>query len=127
MFRSDERRPCGRKQQEQITEWEGRGAYPNFGDQTTLVRVAERRAFDIAVLAASILNEGAPRLRRLALSLAKTALESGPTAPRNVPLNILELLQNKVEELRKLWTGPRWPAWSGHRSGSPTGRIPGWP
>jgi hypothetical protein len=63
-----------------------------------------------AALPDTLVDEGALRSRRLALNLAKTALESGPTALRNVPLNILELPQNKAEELRTLWTGPRWPA-----------------
>ncbi|MGI8448786.1 MAG: ATP-binding protein [Streptosporangiaceae bacterium] len=91
------------KQQEQIREWEAEGAYPDFGDQTTPVRIAERQAFDIVALsAASVVNEGTPRSRRLALNLIKTALESGPTALQDVLLNVLELPQDKVEELRTL-------------------------
>jgi hypothetical protein len=69
------------KQQGQIREWEAEGAYPDFGDQRTPVLVAERQAFDIVALsAASVVDEGTPRSRRLALNLIKTALESGPTA-----------------------------------------------
>jgi hypothetical protein len=91
------------KQQEQIREWEAEGAYPDFGDQATPVRIVERQAFDIVALsAASIVNEGTPRSRRLALNLIKTALESGPTALQDVLLNVLELPQDKVEELRTL-------------------------
>jgi hypothetical protein len=91
------------KQQEQIREWEAEGAYPDFGDQATPVRIAERQAFDIVALsAASVVNEGTPRSRRLALNLIKTALESGPTALQEVLLNVLELPQDKVEELRTL-------------------------
>jgi hypothetical protein len=91
------------KQQEQISEWEAEGAYPDFSDQTTPVRIAERQAFDIVALsAASIVNEGTPRSRRLALNLIKTALESGPTALQDVLLNVLELPEDKVEELRTL-------------------------
>ncbi len=91
------------RQQEQISEWEAEGAYPDFSDQTTALRVAERQAFDLVALsAASIVNEGTPRSRRLALNLIKTALESGPTALQDVLLNVLELPQDKVEELRML-------------------------
>ncbi len=52
--------------------------------------------------AASIVNEGPPRSRKLTLSLIKTALESGPTALQDVLLNVLELPQDKMEELRTL-------------------------
>jgi len=91
------------KRQEQISEWKSEGAYLDFGDQATPVRIAERQAFDIVALsAASIVNEGTPRSRRLALNLIKTALESGPTALQDVLLNVLELPQDKVEELRAL-------------------------
>jgi hypothetical protein len=91
------------KQQEQISEWEAEGAYPDFRDQTTPVGIAERQAFEIVALsAASIVNEGTPRSRRLALNLIKTALESGPMALQDVLLNVLELPQDRVEELRTL-------------------------
>ena len=91
------------KQQEQITEWESDGVYPDFGDSPTPTRIAERQAFDIVALsAASIVNEGSRRTRKLALNLIKTALESGPTALQDVLLNVLDLPQDKVEELRIL-------------------------
>src|SRR3974390_774593 len=65
------------KQQEKISAWEAGGAYPDFGDQDTPVKIAERQAFDIVALsAAAVVNEGTPRSRRLALNLIKTALES---------------------------------------------------
>lgn len=91
------------RQQEQIRAWEAEGAYPDFGDQDTPVKIAERQAFDIVALsAASVVNEGTPRSRRLALNLIKTALESGPAALQDVLLDVLELPQDKVEELRAL-------------------------
>jgi Histidine kinase-, DNA gyrase B-, and HSP90-like ATPase len=91
------------KQQEQLSAWEAEGAYPDFGNQDSPVKVAERQAFDIVALsAASVVNEGTPRSRRLALNLIKTALESGPTALQDVLLNVLELPQDKMEELRAL-------------------------
>lgn len=65
--------------------------------------MAERQTFDLVALsAAAIVNEGTPRSRRLALNLIKTALESGPTALQDVLLNVLELPEDKVEELRTL-------------------------
>jgi hypothetical protein len=91
------------KQQEQIKEWEDDGVYPDFGETTTPTKIAERQAFDIVALsAASIVNEGPPRSRKLTLNLIKTALESGPTALQDVLLNVLELPQDKMEELRTL-------------------------
>jgi Histidine kinase-, DNA gyrase B-, and HSP90-like ATPase len=91
------------KHQDQINTWEAEGAYPDFGEQDTPVRVAERQAFDLVALsAAAVVNEGTLRSRRLALNLIKTALESGPTALQDVLLNVLELPQEKVEELRAL-------------------------
>ena len=66
-------------------------------------RVAERQAFNIVALsAASIVNEGPRRTRKLALNLIKTALESGPTALQDVLLNVLDLPPDKVEELQTL-------------------------
>jgi len=91
------------KQREQIKEWEDEGVYPDFGESTTPTRTAERQAFDIVALsAASVVNEGTPRSRKLVLNLIKTALESGPTALQDVLLNVLELSQDKVQELRML-------------------------
>jgi hypothetical protein len=41
------------RQQEQISEWEAEGAYPDFSDQTTAVLIAERQAFDLVALSAA--------------------------------------------------------------------------
>jgi Histidine kinase-, DNA gyrase B-, and HSP90-like ATPase len=91
------------KQQEQIREWEDDGVYPDFGDSVTPTKIAERQAFNLVALsAASIVNDGPRQSRKLALSLIKTALESGPTALQNVLLNVLDLPQEKVEELQTL-------------------------
>lgn len=91
------------KQQEQIREWETEGVYPDFGETTTPTKIAERQAFNIVALsAASIVNEGPRRSRKLALGLIKTALESGPTALQNVLRNVLDLPQDKLEELQML-------------------------
>jgi hypothetical protein len=90
-------------QVEQLRQWEDDGIYPDFGDSTSPAKVAERQAFDlIALAAAPIVNEGSRRTRKLALTLIKTALESGPTALQEVLLNVLELPQDKVEELQVL-------------------------
>src|SRR5215813_8795900 len=73
------------KQRELIKEWETDGIYPYSGEPATLTQAAERQAFDIVALsAASIVNEGSTRSRKLALRLIKTALESGPTALQDV-------------------------------------------
>jgi hypothetical protein len=91
------------KQQEQIREWEEDGVYPDFGESATPTKIAERQAFNIVALsAASTVNEASRPARKLALNLIKTALESGPTALQNVLLNVLDLPQEKVEELQKL-------------------------
>jgi len=91
------------KQQEQIKEWEDEGVFPDFGEATTPTKIAERQAFDIVALsAAAIVNEAPPRTRKLALNLIKSALESGPTALQDVLLNVLDLPEDKVEELRRL-------------------------
>ena len=91
------------RQQEQIREWEDEGVYPDFGESTTPTKIAERQAFDIVALsAAAIVNEGPPRSRKFALSLIKSALESGPTALQDVLLDVLDLPEEKVDELRKL-------------------------
>jgi hypothetical protein len=90
-------------QQEQIREWEDEGIFPEFDEPTTPTKIAERQAFDIVALsAAAIVNEGPRRSRKLALNLIKTALESGPTALQDVLLNVLDLPQDKVEELQIL-------------------------
>jgi hypothetical protein len=91
------------KQQEQIREWEDDGVFPEFDEPTTPTKIAERQAFDIVALsAAAIINEGPRRSRKLALNLIKTALESGPTALQDILLNVLDLPQDKVEELKIL-------------------------
>src|SRR5262249_16108026 len=91
------------RQRELIKEWETDGIYPYSGEPATLTQAAERQAFDIVALsAASIVNEGSTRSRKLALRLIKTALESGPTALQDVLLNVLELPEDKVAELRRL-------------------------
>jgi hypothetical protein len=48
------------------------------------------------------MNGGPRRSRKLALNLIKAALESGPTALQDVLLNVLDLPQDKVEELQIL-------------------------
>jgi hypothetical protein len=91
------------KQQQQIREWEDDGVFPEFDEPTTPTKIAERQAFDLVALsAAAIVNEGPRRSRKLALNLIKTALESGPTALQDVLLNVLDLPQDKVEELQIL-------------------------
>jgi hypothetical protein len=93
------------RQREQIKEWEDDGVYPDFGDGQTPASVAERQAFElVALTAAPVVNEGSPRSRKIALNLIKTALESGPTALQNVLLNVLELPEEKIEELQELLT-----------------------
>ncbi len=91
------------KQKEVIQEWETDGVYPYSGEPETPTQMAERQTFDIVALsAASIVNEGTQRSRKLTLRLIKSALESGPSALQDVLLDVLELPEEKVLELRTL-------------------------
>jgi hypothetical protein len=66
---------------------------PDFGDQITPVRIAERQAFDIVALsAASIINEEPDQDRA----------GDGADDAQDVLLNVLELPEDKIEELRTL-------------------------
>lgn len=91
------------RQKEVIKEWEDNGVYPYAGLAQSATQVAERQAFDIVALsAASIVNEGSTRSRKLTLSLIKAALEAGPTALQDVLRNVLELPEDRVNELKNL-------------------------
>ena len=93
------------KRRQIIGNWRAEGVYPYKGEPASPIEVAERQAFDVVALsAASVVNEANARGRRLSLGLLRTALEAGPQALRNVLRNVLELSNDKVEELDQLLT-----------------------
>jgi len=97
------RERAAEKQKEIVEGWKADGAYPYKDKPLNSIQVAERQAFDVvAISAASVVNEGTTRSRKIALRLIRTALESGESTLQDILLNVLELPAEKVADLKQL-------------------------
>ncbi|MEV7254200.1 ATP-binding protein [Streptomyces cyaneofuscatus] len=86
-----------------ISQWKQEGTYPYKGVPVTGVEVAEREMFDVVALAASKAVETSDRTgRKLSLRLLRESLESRPGALQRVLAEVLELPDERIEELDRL-------------------------
>lgn len=86
-----------------LPAWRAEGVYPYEDQPKTKVDQSTRQVFDIvSVVAASVINEGDSKSRRLSLALIREALESRPQALQVVLDRVLGLPTEDVEELAEL-------------------------
>ncbi len=83
-----------------VKDWVDQGVYPYEGDADSAVKTAERQMFDVvAVTAAQAVNSGERPAQRLSLRLLREALESNPANLHQVLQGVLELPQDRLDEL----------------------------
>jgi Histidine kinase-, DNA gyrase B-, and HSP90-like ATPase len=88
---------------ELITAWKTEDSYPFPGEPTTTVERAERELFEVvAVSAATAVQDSDVRGRRLSLRLIREAIERNPDSLHDVLREVLELPQDRLNELRVL-------------------------
>jgi len=88
-----------------VKDWVDRGVYPYEGDADvgSAVKTAERQMFDVvAVTAAQAVNSGELPAQKLSLRLLREALESNPANLHQVLQGVLELPQDRLDELSRL-------------------------
>ncbi len=86
-----------------VKDWVDQGVYPYEGDADSAVKTAERQMFDVvAVTAAQAVNSGERPAQRLSLRLLREALESNPANLHQVLQGVLELPQDRLDELSNL-------------------------
>lgn len=93
------------RQRTLISDWVDEGSYPYPREPVdeSPVQRAGRQIFDVvAVSAASAVNAGAERSRRLSLRLIKEALEANPAGLHDVLESVLELSAERIDELGRL-------------------------
>ena len=84
-----------------IQEWKEEEVYPYDSEPSTAVEAAEQDLFDVVALAAApAVNRSGDRVsKRLTLGLIKEALEQSPGSLRRVFEQVLDLSEEKLEEL----------------------------
>lgn len=88
---------------EQIAEWKRDNVYPFEGETQNRVEQAARDVFDVVALSASsAVNASEKSGRRLSLRLLREALENDPGSLRKVLGEVLDLKQDRLEELSAL-------------------------
>lgn len=88
---------------EQIEEWKEENVYPWTGDADGPVEQAARDVFDVVALSASnVVNQSERQGRRLSLRLLREALEQDPGSLHRVLREVLDLPQDRLDELRAL-------------------------
>lgn len=91
------------KTREQIAEWKDEKVYPFEGEPETQVERAARDVFDVVALSASsVVNTSEQSGRRLSLRLLREALENDPGSLHKVLGEVLDLKQDRLEELSAL-------------------------
>lgn len=91
------------KTREQITEWKDQNVYPFEGEAESKVEQAARDVFDVVALSASsAVNASEKPGRRLSLRLLREALENDPGSLHKVLGEVLDLKQDRLEELSAL-------------------------
>jgi hypothetical protein len=86
-----------------IEQWKAEKSYPYTDEPTDTLQQAERDLFDVvAVVAAkAVQTSDAPALR-FSLRLLREAVESSPTALNKILNEVLELPQDRLDELHRL-------------------------
>lgn len=88
---------------EQIRKWKDDNVYPFRDEPNTPAEEATRDVFDVVALAASnVVNASDKSGRRLSLRLIREALESDPGSLHHVLQEVLDLPQDRLEELSGL-------------------------
>jgi hypothetical protein len=89
-----------------VDEWKKENIYPYKDEPKDIIESTERQVFDICALN---INRYVPdfgtapaRNRSLSLQLLKHAIETSPTAVRRIFIEVLELPEDKQEELAKI-------------------------
>jgi hypothetical protein len=87
-----------------IEEWKSEEVYPYEGEVASAVERVERDLFDVvAVTSARAVNSASDRVgKRFSLRLLRQAIEQSPSALRRVLHEVLELPQDKLDELDAL-------------------------
>lgn len=90
-------------QGEILAQWKEERVYPYEGEVSSAVEGVERDFFDmVAVTAARAVNDADRLGRRFSLRLLREAVEQGPTALKRVLNEVLELPEDKLEDLNSL-------------------------
>lgn len=85
---------------EQINRWREENTYPFDGDAKDQTERTVREAFDVVALSASnVVNASDVRGRRLSLRLLREALEQDPGSLHRVLTEVLELPEDRLNEL----------------------------
>ncbi len=91
------------KTREQIAEWKAEKVYPFDGEPENKVAQAARDVFDVVALSASSAVNASERPgRRLSLRLLREALENDPGSLHKVLGEVLDLKQDRLDELSEL-------------------------
>ncbi|WP_432246139.1 ATP-binding protein (plasmid) [Arthrobacter sp. G.S.26] len=87
-----------------VSDWQNDEVYPYKGDPANEVEKAERQAFNIVALtAARVVNETkSVKAKKLSLRLIKEALEASPGSLHRVLEEVLNLPDDRVQELQLL-------------------------
>lgn len=88
---------------ELVQAWKADNTYPYDGEPTTEVERAERDLFEVvAVAAASVVENAEAKSRKFSLRLLREALETSPDTLHDVLQEVLNLPEDRQEELRTL-------------------------
>jgi len=88
---------------EQIEEWKAEHVYPFRDEPKSAVEQATRDVFDlVAISASSVVNTAEKSGRRFSLRLLREALEQDPGSLRRVLQDVLDLPQDRLDELSVL-------------------------
>jgi hypothetical protein len=91
------------KTQEQIDKWKAERTYPFQGEPASPAERTVRDVFDVVALGASnVVNASEVRSRRLSLRLLREALEQDPGSLHRVLREVLDLPQERLDELNTL-------------------------
>ncbi len=91
------------RQRELIEEWKAEKSYPYTDAPKDTIERAERDLFDVvAVAAAKAVQSSEAPGRRFSLRLLREAVESSPTALNKILSEVLELPQDRLDELNRL-------------------------
>lgn len=102
-LRRIERQRASDRRSKILAKWDGEGVYPYTDAPRTQEEELTRETFDlVAYEAAEVIDKGSKKTKRLALSLIKQALESDPSSLQRVLTEVLDLPDERVEELAAL-------------------------
>ena len=86
-----------------ISDWQNENVYPFEGEPQTKAEEAAREMFDVVAVSASpAVNSSDKSGRRLSLRLLREALENDPGSLHRVLRDVLDLKQDRLDELSEL-------------------------